>query len=91
MISTTSDSNDAIAFNMPHVKIIRSYVIQHVAILCRKIKQALFGVLVCLWGESTDAEAQQLGSQHRKNNNPRARGDFFCLNSLRRVLFYGDR
>ncbi|EPV9248953.1 hypothetical protein ACWAV8_004411, partial [Salmonella enterica subsp. enterica serovar Braenderup] len=63
--------------------------IQHVAILCRKIKQALFVALVCLWGESTDAEAQQLGSQHRKNNNPRTRGDFFYLNSLRRVLFYG--
>ncbi|EAA9938946.1 hypothetical protein EH264_19380 [Salmonella enterica] len=46
-------------------------------------------MLVCLWGESTDAEAQQLGSQHRKNNNPRTRGDFFYLNSLRRVLFYG--
>ena len=24
------------------------------------------------------------------NNNPRTRGDFFYLNSLRRVLFYGD-
>ncbi len=24
------------------------------------------------------------------NNNPRIRGDFFYLNSLRRVLFYGD-
>ncbi|WP_207751344.1 hypothetical protein, partial [Salmonella enterica] len=61
MISTTSSSNDAIAFNIPHVKIIRSYVIQHIAILCGKIKQALFVALVCLWGESTDAEAQQLG------------------------------
>ncbi|EDQ6230255.1 hypothetical protein CJD53_002641 [Salmonella enterica subsp. enterica serovar Tucson] len=26
---------------------------------------------------------------HRSNNNPRTRGDFFYLNSLRRVLFYG--
>lgn len=34
MISTTSNFNDAIAFNIPHVKIIRSHVIQHVAILC---------------------------------------------------------
>ncbi|EBD3758446.1 hypothetical protein CRW07_23430 [Salmonella enterica] len=25
---------------------------------------------------------------HRSNNNPRTRGDFFYLNSLRRVLFY---
>lgn len=58
MISTTSSSNDAIAFNISHVKIIRLNVIQHVAILCGKIKQALFGVLVCLWGESTDAEAR---------------------------------
>lgn len=24
------------------------------------------------------------------NDNPRTRGDFFYLNSLRRVLFYGD-
>ncbi|EFO1399006.1 hypothetical protein DWH16_05055 [Escherichia coli] len=24
------------------------------------------------------------------NNNPRTRGDFFYLNSLRRVLLYGD-
>lgn len=24
------------------------------------------------------------------NNNPRTRGDFFYLNSLLRVLFYGD-
>lgn len=88
MISTISNFNDAIAFNIPHVKIIRSHVIQHIAILCGKIKQALFGVLVCLWGESTDAEAQQLGSQHRKNNNPRTRGDFFYMNSLRRVFYW---
>ncbi|EDQ0930758.1 hypothetical protein CT104_003284 [Salmonella enterica subsp. enterica serovar Anatum] len=27
---------------------------------------------------------------HRSNNNPRTRGDLFYLNSLRRVLFYGD-
>ncbi|EGZ4521714.1 hypothetical protein VZ17_001196 [Salmonella enterica subsp. enterica serovar Abaetetuba] len=27
---------------------------------------------------------------HRSNNNLRTRGDFFYLNSLRRVLFYGD-
>ncbi|SUI09892.1 Uncharacterised protein [Salmonella enterica subsp. enterica] len=45
MISTTSNSNDAIAFYIPHVKIIRSYVIQHIAILCGKIKQALFVAL----------------------------------------------
>ncbi|EAS2759699.1 hypothetical protein CEU45_06495 [Salmonella enterica] len=25
----------------------------------------------------------------RRNNKPRTRGDFFYLNSLRRVLFYG--
>lgn len=52
-------------------------------------KQALFGALVCLWRESTDAKELQVGSQYRKNNNPRTRGDFFYLNSLRRVLFYG--
>ncbi|EBS4233267.1 hypothetical protein DP825_02605 [Salmonella enterica subsp. enterica serovar Saintpaul] len=27
--------------------------------------------------------------QHRSNNKPRTRGDFFHMNSLRRVLFYG--
>lgn len=57
MISTTSNSNDAIAFNIPHAKIIRSYVIQHITILCGKIKQALFWALVCLWREFTDADA----------------------------------
>ncbi|EDR4343037.1 hypothetical protein C9576_000513 [Salmonella enterica subsp. enterica serovar Havana] len=37
------------------------------------------------------SSASSAGSrQHRKNNNPRTRGDFFYLNSLRRVLFYGD-
>nr|DAF53967.1 MAG TPA: hypothetical protein [Siphoviridae sp. cttuC6] len=25
------------------------------------------------------------------NNNPRTLGDFFYMNSLRRVLFYGDK
>ncbi|RAM86365.1 hypothetical protein SE08_22200, partial [Salmonella enterica subsp. enterica serovar Mbandaka] len=69
--------------NISHAKIIRSYVIQHIAILCGKIKQALFVALVCLWGESTDAEAQQLDSQHRKNNNPRTRGDLFYRSNHR--------
>lgn len=57
MISTTSDSNDAIALNISHVKVIRLNVILHVAILCGKIKQAPRRALVCLWRESTDANA----------------------------------
>ncbi len=29
-------------------------------------------------------------ARRKDNNNPRTRGDFFYLNSLRRVLFYVD-
>ncbi|EDZ4045264.1 hypothetical protein GO102_002421 [Salmonella enterica] len=39
---------------------------------------------------SSGISTRPCSQQHRKNNNPRSRGDFFYLNSLRRVLFYGD-
>lgn len=38
MISTTSNFNDAIAFNIPHVKIIRSHVIHARSYLMLKDK-----------------------------------------------------
>ncbi|ECE6900894.1 hypothetical protein DUB92_10590 [Salmonella enterica subsp. diarizonae] len=36
-----------------------------------------------------DGAESATNARSKDNNNPRARGDFFYLNSLRRVLFYG--
>ncbi|EDU6133698.1 hypothetical protein CA424_004305 [Salmonella enterica subsp. enterica] len=38
-----------------------------------------------------DGAESATNARRKDNNNPRTRGDFFYLNSLRRVLFYGDR
>ncbi|OYL60091.1 hypothetical protein CI766_03200 [Shigella sonnei] len=37
-----------------------------------------------------DGAESATNARSKDNNNPRTRGDFFYLNSLRRVLFYGD-
>ncbi len=37
-----------------------------------------------------DGAESATNARRKDNNNPRIRGDFFYLNSLRRVLFYGD-
>ncbi|EFN8405795.1 hypothetical protein BZL69_00430 [Escherichia coli] len=37
-----------------------------------------------------DGAESATNARRKDNNNPRTRGDFFYLNSLRRVLFYGD-
>ncbi|MBW1526073.1 hypothetical protein B6V67_13515 [Escherichia coli] len=37
-----------------------------------------------------DGAESATNARSKDNNNPRIRGDFFYLNSLRRVLFYGD-
>ncbi|GAB0557923.1 hypothetical protein LL01C4_22630 [Escherichia coli] len=37
-----------------------------------------------------DGAESATNARSKDNNNPRTRGDFFYLNSLLRVLFYGD-
>ena len=37
-----------------------------------------------------DGAESATNAQSKDNNNPRTRGGFFYLNSLWRVLFYGD-